>query len=205
MKLKHHFQLARPAKTLSDSVLTIDEYMDRVRADAKTLRVDENIACDAEMRSIGDGFELFGEFFVRHFGPTDNRLFIKDYELLEISDNGIDARGRDARTGYPVFIQYKGYREYLFIDGVLKQNILTGEQLNTFVAETYMVLRDEGASKEEYDNARMVVITTANDIARYTKEEKFRNRVECYPAQVLRDLTHSPEFWKLFHKSVRSV
>jgi len=200
MKLKHLFQMEHPAKTLALGCESIDQYMDRVRDYAVTKRLDPDEQCDLERKIIGDGFELFGEFFVRHYA-TDNRILIRDYSLLTISDNGIDARGVDDRTGYPVFIQYKGYREYYGDKAV----VLTGEHLNTFVAECYMVLREENASKEQYDNARMVVITTARELARYTKETKFRNLVECFPVQHLRDLTISRGFWEQFAESIRSV
>lgn len=178
-----------------DKTENLDQFLRKLRKYAKDNRdpsipsgeIDNN-----QLKIIGDGFEVFGEAFIKLCGKHDNRLFIKDFKRLTISDNGVDGVGVDSKTGQTIFIQFKCYRETEFLTGVKSH-------LDSFVAETAMLMEDEHENPSSLKMwPRRVVITSAADIHPYTKEQKYRGRVECYPHEVLKRLTDSPTFWEDF-------
>lgn len=206
MKLTHPFILNRALPEILEGVENIDQFLRNLRKYAKSLRLPSEIdAINAglakrgndELKAVGDGFELFGEFFVTSMiAGHDDRLYLKNYQLLDISDNGIDAYAEDARDGRPVFIQYKCYNGH---------EILSGHKshIDSFVAECFMVSQDMCKVPMELKEwPRMLVITSALEMARYTKEEKYRNRVEVFPIASLKQLTSSPTFWEAFRAAV---
>jgi len=149
-----------------------------------------------QLKIIGDGFEAFGEAFIKLCRRLDNRIFIRDFRRLEITDNGIDGVGFDSKTNQVVFVQFKCYKPTEFLTGV-------GSHLDSFVAETAMLIEDEHQPPNQLKRwPRRVVITSAADIHPYTKEQKYRNRVECFPHDELKRLTDSYTFWDDFRALV---
>lgn len=146
-----------------------------------------------QLKIIGDGFETFGEAFIKLCGRLDNRIYIRDFfRPDEQSDNGVDGVGFDSKTGQVVFVQFKCYKPTEFLTGA-------GSHLDSFQAECLHMLMDE----HKFPNGlsqwpRMLVITSAADIHPYTKEQKYRNRVECFPHDELKRLTDNYTFWDDF-------
>ena len=191
--------MLHPVESLLEGTTDLDGYLKKLRAYARTRRSLSTPADqpdDDQLKTIGDGFELFGEFFIRSMGAIDNRILVDNYRLLNISDNGVDAEAEDPRDGREIFIQYKCYRE---------TEILSGHRshLDSFVAEVGMIMRErypDGVLAKGWP--RMLVVTSAQGMARYTQETKYRGTVECYPIKDLRELTASPAFWKQFRSCV---
>lgn len=198
MKLVHDFAWKyHPAlMDMLDGTSNLDKYLRKLRKFAVSQRspkTPDGEPDETQLKIIGDGFELFGEAFVKICGRNDPRIAIRDYKLLDITDNGVDARGLDSKTGQDVFIQYKCYNP---------TELLTGggrAHLDSFVAESLMMIRDEHVDPGTLKQwPRLVVITSAAGIHEYTKEKKYRNRVECYPIDQLKNLTSLPTFWEDF-------
>lgn len=179
--------------TMLKGTISIDQYLSKLRKYAKTCRdvlTPEGELDKNQLKVIGDGFEIFGEAFIKLSGSLDDRIFIKDYKLLSISDNGVDAEGICTKTDRRVFIQFKCYRETEFLTGGAIGH------LDSFQAEVFQMLQDENEMPKEWP--RTIVITTAKGIHEYTKDVKYRGRVECFPIDSLKQLTNNPEFWKQF-------
>lgn len=175
----------------------LDQYLGKLRKYARSQRdskTEEGKPDETQLRIIGDGFEFFGEAFVKMCGRLDPRIAITDYKLIDTCDNGVDARGLDSKTGQDVFIQYKCFRPTEFLTGGGRAH------LDSFVAEASMILEDEDPDRKKL-YPRRVVITSAADIHSYTKETKYRGRVECYPIDALKRLTGLPTFWEDFRAS----
>ncbi len=149
-------------------------------------------------RIVGSAFEVFCEFFIKH-KRTDDRVMISDFGR-PLTDNGMDGEGTDGKTkGGSVFMQFKCYQEF---DGK-KEVRLTGKQLDSFVAECLMVLRERFPDGQIAPCwPRMLVITSAKGLDRYTDEQKYRGLVECFSIDALRQLTCSPDFWEEFRNAL---
>jgi hypothetical protein len=199
IKLTHDFGWQhRPAVLdLLEGTTRLDQYLRKLRAYARENRspdTPDDAQDPTQLKIIGDGFEYFGEAFLRLCGRLDNRIFIRDFERLAITDNGVDGVGYDSMTGQVVFIQFKCYRETEFLNG-------TESHLDSFVAETAMLLEDQHKYPRELTSwPRRVVITSAADIHPYTKEKKYRGRVECFPHTVLKRLVDNGSFWDDFRE-----
>lgn len=190
--LRHRFQHRAECKNVLAGVTNFDGFMKNLREIARTnfltiqdgrLVVDE----DARAKFIGDGFELFGEYFItRH--RLDNRIYINDFRPNDGLDNGIDGFGTCTKTGKHVYVQFKGYNE---------NTLLTGEHLNSFVGEVHVHQRAAALRGEKIDflNYRMVVVTSARDMNGYTKDVKYRGFVECYAYNDLKKMTNNAVFW----------
>lgn len=192
----HH--LTGLQKILEDTT-KLDQFLRKLRKYAKENRsrhtpedeIDKN-----QLKIIGDGFETFGEVFIKLCGRLDNRIFIKDFKRLAITDNGVDAVGIDSVNGRTVYIQFKCYSPIEYLTGV-------ESHLDSFVAETAMLIEDTHQKPSTLDMwPRRVVITSAADIHPYTKEAKYRNRVECFPHAVLKRLVDNGTFWNDFQQLV---
>ena len=179
----------------------------RTSSDTEAIKAGVMKYSDTELKFIGNMFEVFGEFLVRGH-EHDDRLYLRDYSLMNMEDNGIDARAIDSRDGRPVFIQYKCYQESEFFNGRFKPVLLTGSNghLDSFVAECSMVHQDEYPNPKDYKwdkPYRMIVVTTASEIHDYTKTQKYRGRVECINASHLRQMCDgNAAFWDDFRKSL---
>lgn len=209
MDLKHHFAIADEMIEAVEGVNSIDEFLAKLRKIGK--RQNDLLPVSAEdplrerNRIVGDGFEVFGEFLLKH-KKTDDRVLMKNFSRPE-TDNGIDGvaihcgSAKDPRNGTSVFVQFKCYQEFDHSTG--KPVRLIGAQLDTFQAEVMHVLREQfpdGNIKSGWP--RCLVITSAMGINDYTKETKYRGRVECFGIEALRQLTMSTEFWNDFREAL---
>lgn len=193
----HHYTAL---KQMLDGTTKLDQFLKKLRKYAAENR-DPNTPDDqpdpTQLKIIGDGFETFGEAFIKLVGRHDNRVYIKDFSRLMITDNGVDGVGFDTKTGQVVFVQFKCYKPTEFLTGV-------GSHLDSFVAETAMLLEDEHKYPRELDKwPRRIVITSAADIHPYTKDQKYRGRVECFPHGVLKRMVDTGTFWQDFAEMVR--
>lgn len=174
----------------------LDKFLKNLRDYARTQRdpnTPEGEPDKTQLKIIGDGFEVFGEAFIKLCGRSDNRIYIKDfYRPSEQSDNGVDGVGTDSKTGQVVFVQFKCYKPTEFLTGV-------GSHLDSFQAECMHMMMDEHKFPSGIKLwPRMVVITSAADIHPYTKEQKYRDRVECFPHGDLKRLVDNGTFWDDF-------
>jgi hypothetical protein len=205
MKLTHDFVLLHNTglRDILTGTTTLAEFLKKLRtyaavqqADALADGASKETALSVRLKTIGDGFESFGEAFIRLCGRHDPRIYITDLQPRSDTDNGVDAEGFDTKTGQRVFIQFKCYREDEFLTG-------TRSHLDSFVAEVLMRMWDLNEEGQDLGlKPRMIVITSAADIHRYTKEQKYRNRVECFPHKTLHNLTDSSGFWADFLKII---
>lgn len=201
MNLTHDFVWQHNAalKSILAGTATLNDFLSKLRtyaASEHSLALAEGkspeAALDIRLKIIGDGFETFGEAFIKLMGRLDPRIYITDLQPRSETDNGVDAEGFDTKTGQRVFIQFKCYRETEFLTG-------TRSHLDSFVAEVLMRMWDLSEEGEQLGaKPRLIVITSAADIHRYTKEQKYRNRVECFPHKTLHNLTDNAAFWSDF-------
>jgi hypothetical protein len=200
-KIYHDFAWQHNAALVNmlDKTVKLPQFLNKLRKYAATQR-DPNTPQDAidsnQLKIIGDGFECFGEAFIKLCGTFDNRLYIKDFKRLDINDNGVDGEGVDSKTGQRIFVQFKCYKSTEFLTGVKSH-------LDSFVAESLMLMLDSCQKPAEVKEwPRLIVITSAADIHPYTKEQKYRNRVECFPHDELNRLTSNESFWAEFLRLV---
>lgn len=198
MKLTHDFGWQHRAALIDmlDGTTKLEQYLKKLRKysvaqrNPKTPKGEKD---SNQLKVIGDGFELFGEGFLKLRGKLDERIYIDDFQRpSNLTDNGVDGIGRDTKTGGLVFIQFKCYRE---------TELLTGydSHLDSFVAESLMLMRDMAETPEKLKIwPRLVVITSAADIHPYTKEQKYRDRVKCFNHKELQHLTDNGGFWDEF-------
>lgn len=149
------------------------------------------------LKLVGSMFEVFGEFLIKGH-PYDDRFYISDYEYRDIIDNGVDAYAKDSRDGRNVYIQYKCYNDFEFLTG-------HKSRLDSFMAEVSMLQEDlEDANPDQKIlRARRLVITTAPGIHEYTKDVKYRHRVQCINRADLQQLCDkNPKFWTDFRAAV---
>ncbi len=198
LTLHHPFAFHNDLNIVLKGTNSLPAYLKKLRSFARTKRAEtrkDGELDPAQLKCIGDGFELFGEVFLKLCGPQDNRIWVKDFRRLDISDNGVDGEGACANTGNRVFVQFKCYGPTEWLTG-------TGSHLDSFVAETSMLLEDEYAKTEKpYIPPRRIVITSAAGIHRYTADEKYRGRVECFPHDALTRLVEAPTFWDAFREA----
>lgn len=209
MNIKHPFAIADELIESVAGVQSIDEFLAALRKIGKRQNdlfpVNKDDPLRERNRIVGDGFEVFGEFLLKH-KRTDDRVLMKNFARPEI-DNGIDGEAihcgslKDPRNGASVFVQFKCYQEFDHATGKPVQ--LIGAQLDTFQAEVMHVLR------ERFPNGnittgwpRCLVVTSASGINLYTKETKYRGHVECFGIEALRQLTMSTEFWNDFRDAL---
>lgn len=203
MDLKHHFAISSTMENIVCGVNTIDEFLRNARTIGKALNDRAEVDLEDPLRErnriVGDAFEVFGEFLIRH-KRTDDRFLIKKYGI-PACDNGIDGEGVDSESGVSVFVQYKCYQEFDHETG--KPVRLIGKQLDTFQAECYHVLRERFPDGHVTPGwPRMLVITSAMGMNSYTQETKYRGQVKCFGIEELRQLTCSPEFWEEFRETL---
>ncbi len=198
IKLEHPFAFHNDLSFLLNGTHTLPQYLKKLRNEAKLKRLpsrEDGELDPAQLKFIGDGFELFGEMFLKLLGPNDNRIWVNDFKHLSISDNGVDGEGVCTKTGNRVFIQFKCYRETEFLTGI-------ASHLDSFVAETAMMLEDDfEKTNKPYVPPRRLVITSAAGIHEYTDKEKYRGRVQCFNHRELARLVDTNLFWNEFRKS----
>lgn len=180
--------------------ISISQYLAKARKFAKLQRdpnTPDGEPDSLELKIIGDSFELFCEFFVKFCGAADRRIAIKNYQLLDMQDNGVDAVGLDPETGQDVYLQYKCFNEHEFLTGGGRAH------LDSFVAEVNILTRQKHPDPSTIKMwPRMIVITSAAGIHRYTQEEKYKGEVECISIAQLKHLTNTPSFWDGFRNAV---
>lgn len=136
----------------------------------------------------GDGLELFTEALIK-LSPTDNRIGIGDYKVVEGQDVGVDGAGVGA-NGRPATVQVK-YRG----NGA---SLLTAnnDHLSNFVAASFIhnsVLPD--------DRNNMLIVTTAEGLHFFTDKEMYAGKVRCLGRDQLRQLVDNNElFWNRFRE-----
>jgi hypothetical protein len=204
IKLYHNFAGTGLMEDIMRSPASIDEFLASARRIGKEQN-DQIAEPDPEdplrerNRIVGDAFEVFGEFLIKH-KRTDDRFMISKYGIPSC-DNGIDGEGIDAKTGVSVFVQFKCYQEFDHTTG--KPVRLIGKQLDTFQAECFHVLRERFPNGHVQPGwPRMLVITSAMGMNSYTQETKYRGLVKCHGIEDLRQLTDSPDFWEEFRTAL---
>lgn len=194
--LQHPFAAQTDLTILLIGTNSLEEYLKKLRAYAKSKRstkLEKIDKCDVELKCIGDGFELFGEMFLKFQGTADNRIWVKDFKYLTVKDNGVDAEGTCSNSNRRVFIQFKCYQ---------KHQVLTGLELDTFVAESSMLQRVQFNNDQiPIIPARLIVITSSSGINDYTAKEKYRGEVECFSYKELIRLVEAPIFWDAFREA----
>ena len=198
-KLTHDFAHQHRAELIQmlERTTSLRQYLKKLRDYARSMR-DPDAPDDApdktQLKIIGDGFEVFGEVFLKLRGKLDERIYIDKFHRPEhLTDNGVDGVGYDTKTGGLVFVQFKCYRESEFLTGV-------DSHLDSFVSESLMMMRDlEPESPSGFKHwPRLVVITSAADIHPYTKQKKYRDRVKCFNHTELHRMTDNGGFWDEF-------
>lgn len=196
IRLKHPFAAENDLSILLLGTNSLEDFLTKLRTYAKSKRpskLEKDEKCDAQLKCIGDGFELFGEMFLKYQGESDNRIWVKDFKYLEVTDNGVDGEGTCSNSNRRVFIQFKCYQ---------KHEVLTGVELDTFVAESSMLQRAQFKNDQiPIVPARLMVITSSAGIHEYTAKEKYRGEVECFSYDQLSRLVAAPIFWDAFRQS----
>lgn len=132
----------------------------------------------------GNGFEFFTEALLK-LNPIDNRIGIGDYKLVTQNDTGVDGYGVGI-NGNPATVQVK-YRND-------NTKLLVERDLHQF---PFVSLARYGVKVEDINN--MLVITTADDLHYYTKDQMFLKKVRCLGYNQLRSLVdNNILFWDSF-------
>lgn len=136
----------------------------------------------------GDGLELFVEALIK-LSPTDNRIGIGSYRVIEGQDVGVDGSGIGA-NGRPATVQVK-YRG----NG---SSLLTAnnDHLSNFVAASFI---HNKVQPEDKNN--MLIITTAEGLHFFTDQEMYAGKVRCLGHERLRQLVDNNDlFWDRFRE-----
>lgn len=136
----------------------------------------------------GDGFELFAEALIKLF-PADGRIGIGSYSIITEGDTGADGIGV-GMNGRPATVQmkYRGDNRTL-----LKANV---DHLSNFIS----------ASQNKYgvhlgDTDNMLIVTTADSVHPFTRDEMLYKKVRCVGWKDLRNLVDNNSlFWDVFRK-----
>lgn len=134
----------------------------------------------------GDGFELFAEALIKLF-PVDGRIGIGNYKVVTEGDTGADGTGI-GMNGRPATTQmkYRGDSRTL-----LKAN---QDHLSNFIAASQ---NKYGVLVDDMDN--MLIITTAENVHPFTRDEMLYKKVRCVGYQDLRNLVDNNSlFWNQF-------
>jgi hypothetical protein len=210
VKLHHHFAVSSVMEDILRNITSIDEFLANSRkigaiANTQITEPDPEDPLRERNRIVGDSFEVFGEFLLKH-KRDDDRVLISKYGI-PLCDNGIDGEGvhpqikGDKNSGVSVFVQFKCYQEFDHTTG--KPVRLIGKQLDTFQAECMHVLRERFPDGRIIPGwPRMLVITSAMGMNSYTQQTKYRGLVECFGIEELRQLTVSPDFWDAFRTAL---
>lgn len=144
----------------------------------------------------GDGFELFVEALIK-LSPTDNRIGIGQYKIVEGQDVGVDGSGIGA-DGKPATVQVK-FRS----NG---EQLLTanGDHLSNFVQASLRAKKFGGFGVDPETTTNMLIITTAKSLHYFTENEMYGEQVRCIgigggDTEGLRDLVdNNLLFWDAF-------
>ena len=213
VNITHHFAPELDALGILDGANTIDQFLANARRIGKEQNDLQNELREADPedplrernRIVGDAFEVFGEFLIKH-KRDDDRVLISKYGRPPM-DNGIDGEGfhphikGDPNSGVSVFVQFKCYQE--FDPETRKEIRLVGKQLDSFQAECMHVLRERFPDGHIIPGwPRMLVVTSAKGFNSYTEQTKYRGLVKCWGIDELRQLTCSPDFWDAFRDAL---
>lgn len=134
----------------------------------------------------GDGFELFAEALIKLF-PADGRIGVGNYKTITEGDTGADGFGV-GMNGRPATVQmkYRGDKRTL-----LKAN---QDHLSNFIASSQ---NKYGVQVDDADN--MLIITTAENLHPFTRDEMLYKKVRCIGWNDLRNLVDNNSlFWDSF-------
>ena len=145
---------------------------------------------------VGDGFEIFVEALIKTMGlHTD--IGVADYVPQPGKDNGVDGAGKGILDLQTVTVQakYRPREDALLAAGK--------DRLDSFFSSSVV---HHGISPKWAEDGKfigqkpMLVITTAKDLTRYTKEEKFKGSMRCVGSVWLGNkIDGNTAFWKQFH------
>ena len=136
----------------------------------------------------GDGFELLIECLIK-LSPIDNRIGINNYEPILKEDVGVDGKGIGINDKIAtVQIKYRSNHNQL-----LNSN---DDHLSNFTSASFLHFKIDIEDKNN-----MLIFTTAKDLAPFTKEEMFMDKVRCIGYEKLRELIdNNNNFWNLFRE-----
>jgi hypothetical protein len=138
----------------------------------------------------GDGFELFVEALIK-LHPADNRIGIGNYSPIEGLDTGVDGTGVGT-NGKPAAVQCK-----------YKSNHTTLLTANDDHLSNFIVASVFYNDVDPKDKNNMLIVTTGLDLAPFTKNEMFDNRVRCLGWQQLREMVdNNIVFWDMFRQLI---
>ena len=154
------------------------EFEKNIKTFISIIKINLNNKSEDELK--GDIFEGFIELLVKLQG-NDSRIGLFDYELVPITkDNGIDAFATNIEY-IKSSIQIK-YRSNPTTE-------LTGNDLNTFVAESLM---ENINIQNKYFT--LYVFTNCKGLHYHTEEIKFRNKIKCFNYNDIEQLVY-PRFF----------
>jgi hypothetical protein len=147
----------------------------------------------------GDGFEFLVEVMIKLMG-IHPQIGISDYKVvLGNEDFGVDGVGKGVRSQtVTVQVKYRGKT-----DSVLTAN---KDHLSNFVMRSQMEYKVDVFPAHEHEK-NMLIITTADSLHHFTKEQMYMNSVRCIGYKDLRKmLDNNLIFWeKLEELVVESV
>lgn len=144
----------------------------------------------------GDAFEFFVELFL-HIYNTDNRVGVYKYVPIQIDDIGADGLGENMKGEKCVVqIKYRSKTDYLLTanEDHLSNLIVAGVD--------YGIITD----KEDLNNFRHFVFTTAKGLHFHTNEQMFKGRVKCFGYDEFRKMVdNNIHFWNRCRELVREL
>lgn len=207
INLQHKFHIWCPDKaalfagmiskntgTFNPNSCTVANYMKAVCKQAEL--PDNKIRWDSN-KFVGDGFEVFVEALIKLMGLHPD-IGVSDYIPQPGNDNGVDGVGKgilDLRT-VTVQAKYRPREDTLLSAGK--------DRLDSFFAESvgknFKVKLEWDEQDRLIGQKPMLVITTAEGLNQYTKDEKFHGVVRCIGSKWLHNnIDGNTAFWKQFH------
>jgi hypothetical protein len=147
---------------------------------------------------VGDGFEYFVELLFSIM-PYNRKLGgIYEYQPTLVDDNGVDGVGKNW-DGETCVVQVK-YRSN-------KQTMLTGNEdhLGNLVKEATIKYRIPPHDPRK-QTSKYFVVTTADSLHYYTKDEYFLGHVECIGYKQLKKLIdNNTGFWNACRRHIKVI
>jgi len=192
IELTHPFlRRCLDSEELLDGVEKFSTFDSRLKKQAKKYAKGD---VDLENEYKGWAFEIFVEMLVKSSGPSDKRIGVIDYQLVEEDeDTGVDGFGTGT-NGKAATVQAK-YRQANY---VLTAN---GDHLTNFMA----------ASQNKYgvdidDTKNMLIITCGKGLHYHTEEQMLRRKVRCLSREQIRVMVDKNiAFWNAFREAWESA
>lgn len=163
---------------------SLDEFIKALMTKANQIS-DENV----RTKYLGDGFELFCEFFIKFHG---NSIGISGYKVVQTGDYGVDGYGK-GNHGQPVAVQCK-FRSN-------PRHLLDNnrDHISNFFEDAV-----KNYDVNPHGKGDMFVLTTGDGLNPVLKENLHHDCIRCFGRKMIDRLARDFLFWQSFKASVES-